>query len=121
VRSLRLRRPFEDRLGSAVAVEVLSWVTSRQGRPDRAATLMGAARQALAAVGSSLAAFPYLLEDHQRCETALRAELGDGDFTTALDRGARLGIDEIIALATGEESQPTPTAEAKSDSARSPL
>jgi DNA-binding CsgD family transcriptional regulator len=121
VRSLRLRRPFEDLLGSAVAVEVLSWVASKQKRPDRAATLMGAARHALTAVGSSLAAFPYLLADHQRCEVALRAELGDQAFEAAFDRGARLGIDELVALATGEESKRTPTVETKSDSLMSPL
>jgi len=121
VRSLTLRRPFEDRLGTAAAVEVLSWVASRQGRPDLAATLMGAARQVLTAVGSSLAAFPYLTEDHQRCETALRAELGDQGFESAADDGGRLGFDEIIALATGREIQRTPSGQTRSDPATSLL
>jgi DNA-binding NarL/FixJ family response regulator len=121
IRSLTLRQPFEDQLGSAVAVEVLSWITSQQRRPEQAATLMGAARHALTAVGSSLAAFPYLLKDHQRCETALRAKIGDQAFETAVDRGTRLGIDEIIAVATGRKSERTSASENKADAAASPL
>ena len=121
VRSLTLRQPFDDQLGAAVAVEVLSWIASRQGRPERAATLMGAARQALTAVGSSLAGFPYLLEDHQRCETALRAKLGDQSFEAAVDRGALLGTDEIIALATGRERKRTPAGESRADATASAL
>jgi DNA-binding CsgD family transcriptional regulator len=120
-RSLTLRRPFEDHFGSAVAVEVLSWITCRQGRPERAAGLMGAARHALTAVGSSLAAFPYLLKDHLRCETALRAKLGDRAFETAVDRGALLGIDKIIALATGKENERTPARDSGPDAGASPL
>jgi non-specific serine/threonine protein kinase len=121
VRSLTLRQPFEDRLGSAVAVEVLSWITSQQGRPDRAAKLMGAARHALTSVGTSLAAFPYLLSDHQRCETALRVKLGDQAFEKAVDRGKLLGLDETVALATGTESARTPASESSVDAASSPL
>jgi non-specific serine/threonine protein kinase len=121
VRSLTLRQPFEDRLGSAVAVEVLSWITSQQGRPDRAAKLMGAARHALTSVGTSLAAFPYLLSDHQRCETALRAKLGDQAFEKAVDRGKLLGLEETVALATGTESARTPASESSADAASSPL
>jgi non-specific serine/threonine protein kinase len=100
MRSLTLRQQFDDWLGSAVAVEVLTWTASRQGHLDRAATLMGAVRHALNAIGSSLAAFPYLMEDHQRCETELRTKLGDRAFAAAVDRGALLGIDEMVALAT---------------------
>jgi predicted ATPase/DNA-binding CsgD family transcriptional regulator len=120
LRSLVLRQPFEDRLGSAVAIEVLSWIATKQGRPERAATLMGTARHALTAVGSSFAAFPYLIEDHQRCEAWLRGELGDRAFETAVDRGAQLGIDDVIALVAGKEDQLIAT-EAKFDSATSPL
>lgn len=121
IRSLNLRRPFEDLLGSALAIELLAWVTSRKGRPERAARLMGAARRDLTTVGSSLAAFPYLLEDHQRCEAALRTRLGDKAFEAAVDRGALLETNETIALAAGTESARTPDGEGTASAAASPL
>jgi predicted ATPase/DNA-binding CsgD family transcriptional regulator len=100
VESLTLRHPFDDRLGLGLCVEVLAWITTRQGRAEEAAELLGAAGHALAAIGSSLASFRFLLDDHQRCETELRATLGDATFEVAARRGSELDFNEISAVAT---------------------
>jgi len=120
-RSLTLRVLFEDQLGLGVTAEILSWTACGQGHAEQAATLMGAARHCLSATSSSLAVFPYLLDDHQRCEVSLRSKLGDLAFELAIERGARLPLDEVVAMATGQETERKPERRSKYYSPRSPL
>jgi non-specific serine/threonine protein kinase len=96
-RSLTLRAPF-DQLGLGLTAEILSWTAYEQGHAEQAATLMGAARHCLSATKSSLAVFPYLLDDHQRCEVSLRSKLGDPAFELAIERGARLALTKSSPL-----------------------
>jgi DNA-binding NarL/FixJ family response regulator len=103
--SMSLRRPFDDNVGMGLCFEVLAWTTAQEGPAPKATELLGAAGHALAAFGSSVGAFGFMLDDHVRCEETLRTTLGDAEFETALARGATMEIEQIIAFCTGE---PTP-------------
>ena len=63
--ALRLKEPFGDRMGMAMAMEMVAWTLSIEGRHEQTATLLGAVEVALDSVGGSL--FGHLVEDHDRC------------------------------------------------------
>src|SRR5262249_59959360 len=71
-----------------------AWLTAA-GHPERAARLLGAAHGVLQAIGVS--PFAYLRTDHDQCEAALRAGLGEKTFTALFDRGTALTLDEAVA------------------------
>jgi non-specific serine/threonine protein kinase len=100
--ALRLR--FDDHLGLVWSAEVLAWIAARQGDPRTAATLLGAATQAAEAIGSSVLSFAFLVEEHGRCETELRATLGAAAFEAAAHRGRELSAEQILDLARGAKA-----------------
>jgi predicted ATPase/DNA-binding CsgD family transcriptional regulator len=121
VQSLSLRHPFDDRLGSALAIEVLAWIAASQRRPKQAAELFGAAQHALNGVGSSIEAFHFMVEDHNRFAALLGGTLGTAAVEAAVQRGHRLDFDQIIALATDEKGAGTSSRQACPKARPSPL
>jgi predicted ATPase/DNA-binding SARP family transcriptional activator len=67
------------------------------GRPERAARLVGAADEALRALGAGR--HPGDWPEHERVVAGLRAALGDETFLRLKAEGARLSLDEAVALA----------------------
>jgi predicted ATPase/DNA-binding NarL/FixJ family response regulator len=121
VESMTLRRPFDDKLGDGMCIEVLAWVAATQNRSTQAAELLGASQYSLSAIGTSVAIFQYMLTDHRRCEADLRNKLGDANFEASIERGSDLSFDEIIARATGAETAGPKASQAGAEVAPSPL
>jgi predicted ATPase/DNA-binding CsgD family transcriptional regulator len=103
VESLTVLEPFDDKRGFGLRVEALAWISAMRGRYENAAQLLGAARHSFASIGSSVLAFSFMVNDHERCESSVRASLGDAMFEAAIERGAKLSFGQTIALVTGRK------------------
>ncbi|QFY10266.1 LuxR family transcriptional regulator [Nonomuraea phyllanthi] len=102
--AIRLRRPFNDRLGLAMCMDVMAWIAAHKGDDERAATLLGAVGVMWHSLGGSL--FGYLTGYHQQCEAMTHDRLGSTRFEAALRKGAELHIDALIELALGDAGSP---------------
>jgi len=105
--SLRLRHAFEDRVGMAQCIEVLAWIAAAKGAHDRAARLLGVVQPLWSSTGGKL--FPHVQDRDTRCRADVSRALGPQPFDAAMQRGARMSIDEGIAFVLGEE-RPAPSA-----------
>ncbi|WP_345443739.1 LuxR C-terminal-related transcriptional regulator, partial [Actinoallomurus vinaceus] len=116
--AIRLKQPFDDRLGVALCVDVLAWIAADEGDPERAARLLGALREFWRLVGGP--PFGYLEEYHEDCETAVRDHLGTERFDALFREGCDMSLDRATAYALHEgEVRPAPFPAAKG--APSPL
>jgi predicted ATPase/DNA-binding NarL/FixJ family response regulator len=109
---LQCARPIPPLL--AHAVELMAWITADLGhRPDlrRAAMLLGAADRIWRDFGlSKLREAAYNQNPHQRCETRIRAGLGDTTFLAVFARGADMQMTDICLSITGTGAAKPPTA-----------
>ncbi len=100
--SIRLKQPFNDRLGIALCLEVMTWIAAGKGDCERAARLLGALRHIWGSVGGPL--FSCLVGYHEQCESVARKGLGEKKFDAAFRKGAELSLDGAIALALAEKA-----------------
>ncbi|SKY48965.1 putative ATPase [Mycobacteroides abscessus subsp. bolletii] len=109
--ALEAKRRFQDALGIAVVIEILSWVSLADRDAGRAATLMGAVRR----IWHPLGDYPGGFELGSWSELAsgeARKVLGNSEFDALLANGGRLDTCAAICFALGEkgfspESAPT--------------
>ncbi len=100
---------LEDDFGLALVLmdlAKLAAVFSRQGDGVAAARLLGAA-ETLYGIGRAAAGYAENPGDRQLNEStsaAVRAALGEGDYTRAVAEGRALPIDAAIGLALGHVS-----------------
>jgi non-specific serine/threonine protein kinase len=113
---LQLKEPFGDRLGMAMALEILAWTAAADLRVEEAARLLGAVGAALDSVGGGL--FRTLRRGHDDCLERTRAALGEVTFARLLAEGADLPFHEAVALALGraEARPPAPARLTKRES-----
>jgi DNA-binding CsgD family transcriptional regulator len=104
--SLRLKRVFNDLLGTAWCLEILAWIAAGEPDPRRAATLLGAAHALWRTTGTSPATVRHLLGYHDECEQRTRRALGERAFQAAVQRGMVLGLADAIGYALNEKPQP---------------
>ncbi|WP_433856069.1 ATP-binding protein [Streptomyces kronopolitis] len=97
-----------DQWGVAQCLEVLGWCAAAAGRGERAATLLGAAGATWEVAGSALTGLGHLQAGHERCASALRAELGDTAFAAAVLAGQQLTLEQSVAHALEESPAPGP-------------
>ena len=93
---------LSGRHSSAWAVEVLAWVAGSQGKHRRAATLLGAAEALLADIGSSVVAFPHLMDYHGACEQQARDALGSA-FDENILKGRTMSYEDAVTYALGAQ------------------
>lgn len=99
--ALRLKEPFDDRLGVALCVEALSWIYCADGDGERATLLLSALKEMWRSFGGPL--FGYLVPAHQACEKTARDLLGARKFDTVWRKGTELTPDEVVEYAMREE------------------
>ncbi|MFI6598545.1 ATP-binding protein [Nonomuraea sp. NPDC050536] len=100
--SLRLKQPFDDRLGVALCVEVLARMYCDDGDAERAALLLGAAERMWRSFGGPL--FGYLVSGHDACQEAARQVLGRKRFDGLSRKGMELAPAEALEYAMREET-----------------
>ena len=104
--SVRASQTIGDRWAVAVALELLALVASAEGRPDRAAHLLGAAE---ALWEMSPPAFTKEWEAaRERSRADARAKLGSRAFEEATTRGQAMELDQAIRLAMDEPEAAQP-------------
>ncbi|MDH2428918.1 LuxR C-terminal-related transcriptional regulator [Sphaerisporangium sp. TRM90804] len=113
--SLRFNRSLGDWLGAGVNLEVLAWVAAGAGEYERAARLLGALRNIWKSAGAPLSGFGHLMIYHGECLATVRLAMGEAALGAAVERGARLSLDEALDYALSDrEAAVAPAGEAPS-------
>jgi tetratricopeptide (TPR) repeat protein len=97
--SLSLWRRLDDRYRIGECLDGLAAVAARDGRPERAARLLGAADRLREATGYAL--HPAFQRAHERSVELARTALGEAAFAAAWAAGRDLSLDAAIAEAEG--------------------
>jgi predicted ATPase/class 3 adenylate cyclase len=95
--SLGLLAELGDKRGIATALEGLASVACKQASFVRAARLYGSAADLRAAIRVPVP--PAARADHDACQAAIRARLGEPAFSASWAAGAGAPLDEIVAEA----------------------
>jgi non-specific serine/threonine protein kinase len=102
-KSTRIYRDLGDQIAVAINVFRFARALALRGRPQAAAELLGAGDAVHAEVGASM---QYWVVDMNDVTTAMvRESLGDTSFDVAWKEGAKLSLDEAVALALGEADE----------------
>ncbi|MEV4616079.1 LuxR C-terminal-related transcriptional regulator [Kitasatospora sp. NPDC049258] len=102
--AIRLKQPFRDRWGLAFCAEIAFWSAARDGAHERAAHLLGILSGLWAGLGGTMReSVPHMVEPHEAFEAQVRAALGGRAFQAAVERGARLSPDQVVADLLREE------------------
>ncbi|MGW3014282.1 ATP-binding protein [Streptomyces sp. NPDC001219] len=115
--ALNLRRRVSAKVLMAFAFEVLAWVSERQARHVRAATLSGAAAAMWRTVGTAPDTFQPVGVVHHQHIGAVRAALGDDRYDAAFQRGRDLSEQAAVDYALGTT---TPAGEQRQVSGEEP-
>jgi non-specific serine/threonine protein kinase len=95
--SLKLRRETGDRLSLAQSLEDFAGLAGRQGQPERALRLLGAAETLVATLGRTLPV-GYAL-DYERTVADARARCGAEVFAAAWEEGRAMTLEQAVAYA----------------------
>jgi DNA-binding CsgD family transcriptional regulator len=99
---LRFDSSLGDVLGVGLALEVLAWIATAEGRHQRAARLLGMAEARARAGDAPLSGFAELAPFHEGSEDRIRSALGEPAFRTACGYGAELSYEAALAYALEE-------------------
>ncbi|TJZ75985.1 LuxR family transcriptional regulator [Rhodococcus oryzae] len=108
--ALRLSRKINDPAMTGWCLESLAWKERREGKPTRAAVLMGAAEALAKAVGSESVTLTYLQGHHDECERLTRDALGTRAYGEAFRTGTEMSVDDAVAYALGDRQTDKPRA-----------
>ena len=105
VEAVRLSWALGRRMVLAATIAQMAGASLGLGDPERGAVLMGASDEALRRLGVEPS--PGDLPELERVVAALRADLGDSRLEELLAEGARLSLDEAVALALSDSKTGT--------------
>ena len=80
----------------------LARVAAAQGRPERAARLLGASAALREEMGATLT--PIVREDHDHASNEARSALGEEAFEAAYSAGRAMPFEEYIPYALGDDA-----------------
>lgn len=95
--AIRIKQVFRDTLGFGLTLESLAWVAAVKGEAERAARIFGATEQIWRTLGAR-----QMRGFRRRYEAMARDRMGDDKFEAAFDRGGRLSVGEVLAVALRE-------------------
>lgn len=107
---LRLAATFDDTIGLAFAIELVSWNAAAHDEPERAAIFLGAATSLWGSFGQQLYGSRFWQEGRERWSTAAREALGQPAFDAAHRHGASLSHAELVQHALDPEQRGAPEA-----------
>jgi len=99
--SLDLARRFGFTFDAVISLEGMARVAAVQGRPKRAARLLGASAALRDGMGTPLT--PIARADHGHATNAAREALGEDAFAAAWAEGNAMNLEEAIADVVVEE------------------
>ncbi|HVS07154.1 MAG TPA: LuxR C-terminal-related transcriptional regulator [Candidatus Dormibacteraeota bacterium] len=95
-----------DRLGLAIVVETLAWMSAGSSAYERAATLLGCAERLRQSVATPLLA--QFQAQHERSASSAKEQLGERAFAAAFELGRAFPVDEAVAYALGRKNSDEP-------------
>ncbi|HXL91827.1 MAG TPA: LuxR C-terminal-related transcriptional regulator [Streptosporangiaceae bacterium] len=98
-RALAMLHELGDLTGTGYALEGSAWLAAAQGRPGRAATLLGAAGPLWQLAGSRLGHNKRAEALHAQAEQAARAALGPEQYDVLYHRAATAPLGDVLRLA----------------------
>jgi predicted ATPase/DNA-binding CsgD family transcriptional regulator len=104
--ALRRLRRINDTINTTRCLDTLAWIAVDQGRPARAATLLGAVERLTRFMGIRAGLFPDLAAHHEQYQQRTRDALGEPAYQAAAARGRQMSLDEAIAFALDESRRP---------------
>ena len=104
--SLRRLRRVNDAIAASWCLDVLAWIAADQGRPERAATLLGAVERLAQFMGAPAGLMPELAAHHEQYAQRTRDALGERVRQAAAARGRQMSLEEAVAYALDEPWQP---------------
>jgi non-specific serine/threonine protein kinase len=119
--ALQIKRTLNDQLGIPFCVELLAWVATADGEPERAATLFGISERMWESIGTPLFGSAHLLDDRDQCKARAQEALGERAFQGASQRGGQLPFDAAVAYALGEKTAPPVAATAPAAATAGPV
>jgi tetratricopeptide (TPR) repeat protein len=102
--SLRLRQERGDMLTIACSLEDFAGLAERQGQPERAVRLLGAAEAVCETIGRTPPAGHA--PEYERTVDAAHAALSEEAFAAAWEEGRTMTIDQAVGYALGPEEAP---------------
>jgi non-specific serine/threonine protein kinase len=108
--AIKIKRLFNDTLGLALALDMLSWTMVAKGDDARAITLLGGTSALWQTIGAPPFGWTPLLEQREKFAAIARKRMGEAEFDAAFKRGGALTVEETLALALRERPQPAPEA-----------
>jgi non-specific serine/threonine protein kinase len=100
--ALEAKDEIGDQVGLAYVLESFAQLALENGRPSRAAWLLGAAVPLWEKAGSVLGDLPHLLALHEHALGELRETLGGPRFDLLFARGRRYPLDQVVQLAASD-------------------
>lgn len=110
--SLLLARDLGDPVATTLCLELLAWSAEKQGDSATAAQLLGGARGVLERIGWRRSGVPIfglagLTSFYDDCLAQLEGRMGRTTLDSLLTQGSAIGLDDVVALALGEEDTAT--------------
>jgi hypothetical protein len=100
--SLRLSRPFADRIVVANALEKLSWIAMQRNDFEGAARIRGAASASWASGEASAVRYGAMTDQRRELDLLLRSVLGDQRTGELIDLGRQMGTETMVAAVLAE-------------------
>jgi DNA-binding CsgD family transcriptional regulator/tetratricopeptide (TPR) repeat protein len=100
--ALRAKHALGDVVGLAYALELFGWLAAGDGRHERAAWLLGAAKPLWTRAGCRLANTAILEGSHQETAQAARDALGDRRYAALAAAGAQAPLDVVVEHAIAD-------------------
>lgn len=123
--ALIIQRDFEDKICTALSIELLAWSAGAEGDPEKSARLLGAARTVWQRLGTTIAAFgPHIEQDSLAAERRLRDAVDEAALSGLLGSQVGATIGDLVCSALepgGTPESRTPRARAAAISQKSPL
>jgi len=104
VEALRIRRDFDNAVGTAQCLGTLAWIAATERQYQRSARLLGAADGVWHAIEAT--PFPHLMSYRSECEKDVRRALGERAFESSYRAGCEGRLSENVAFALGEQEAP---------------
>ncbi|MFJ9119548.1 ATP-binding protein [Streptomyces sp. NPDC102394] len=99
--ALEVKRRLNDRLGTAMCLDVIAAAAVAAGHAERGARLLGLAQQQWNTLGQPQLGLPEWVAEREKCEREARGAIGPGAYETAYEEGRALAWDMGIAYALG--------------------
>jgi non-specific serine/threonine protein kinase len=104
--SLRRLRRVNETACTSFCLDALAWIAFDEGRPERAATLLGAVERLAQLMGAPAGGVPDLSAYHEQYTQRTRTALGERAYQVAAARGGRMSLEEAVAYALDEPARP---------------